>query len=254
MHKPKAAYVLNASQKQAVCQWIQELRMPNGYASNLSRCVNETRGNLVGMKSHDCHVFLQCLLPVAFRELPSSIWKPLTELSLFFKDLCSATLNVENLRTMEHNIPLILCKLERIFPPAFFDSMEHLPVHLAYEARVCGPVQYRWMYPFERNIGVFKRTVKNRAHVEGSICEAYLSKETSFFCSYYFESHVHSKRTTLGRNDDGGESSCPPTLSVFNRPGRGWGNTEKHFLTDMEKHAAHLHVLINCEELESYKT
>jgi len=51
---------------------------------------------------------------------------------------------------LEENIPIILCKLERIFPPGFFDSMEYLPVHLPYEAWLGGPVQYRWMYPFER--------------------------------------------------------------------------------------------------------
>jgi hypothetical protein len=37
-----------------------------------------------------------------------------------------------------------------IFPPLFFDSMEHLPIHLSFEAKVRGLVQYRWMYPFER--------------------------------------------------------------------------------------------------------
>nr|GEY44851.1 hypothetical protein [Tanacetum cinerariifolium] len=30
------------------------------------------------------------------------------------------------------------------------DHMEHLVVHLSYEARFGGPVQYRCMYPFER--------------------------------------------------------------------------------------------------------
>jgi hypothetical protein len=48
------------------------------------------------------------------------------------------------------NIIEIICKLEMIFPPSFFDSMEHLPIYLPYEAKVGGPVQYRWMYPFER--------------------------------------------------------------------------------------------------------
>jgi hypothetical protein len=28
--------------------------------------------------------------------------------------------------------------------------MEYLPIHLSFEAKVGGPVQYRWMYPFER--------------------------------------------------------------------------------------------------------
>ena len=51
---------------------------------------------------------------------------------------------------LERNIPIIICKLERIFPPGFFDSMEHLPIHLPYEAKIAGPVQYRWMYHFER--------------------------------------------------------------------------------------------------------
>jgi hypothetical protein len=48
------------------------------------------------------------------------------------------------------NIIEIICKLEMIFPPSFFDSMEHLPIYLPYEAKVGGPVQHRWMYPFKR--------------------------------------------------------------------------------------------------------
>ena len=54
------------------------------------------------------------------------------------------------MRRLENEIPVIICRLERILPPSFFDCMEHLPIHLPYEARIAGPVQYRWMYPFER--------------------------------------------------------------------------------------------------------
>ena len=38
--KPKASYMLTSMQRQDVCKWVQELKMPNGYASNLGRCVN----------------------------------------------------------------------------------------------------------------------------------------------------------------------------------------------------------------------
>jgi len=31
--------------------------------------------------------------------------------------------------------------LEKIFPPSFFYSMEHLSIHLPYEAKLGGPVQ-----------------------------------------------------------------------------------------------------------------
>jgi hypothetical protein len=148
--KPKATYSFTSEEAKLVCKWIKELKMPDGYASNLSRCVDVTKGKMTGMKSHDCHIFMECLLPIAFRSLPTEIWKPLTELSCFFKDLCCNTLKLEDLVRMEKNIPIIICKLERIFPPGFFDSMEHIPIHLPNEAILGGPVQYRWMYPFER--------------------------------------------------------------------------------------------------------
>ena len=106
---------------------------------------------LFGIKSHDCHVFMQRLIPIEFREmLPSAVWQALTELSLFFKALTSTMLKTEAMMRLESEIPIIICKLEWIFPPSFFYSMEHLSIHLAYEIRVAGLVQYQWMYPFER--------------------------------------------------------------------------------------------------------
>jgi hypothetical protein len=80
--------------------------------------------------------------------------------------------------------------------------MEHLPMHLLFEAKVRGLVQYRWMYPFKRlgithayllymtqNIHLIpcrylfnlKRKVKNKMHVKTSIYEAYIIEEISIF-------------------------------------------------------------------------
>ena len=68
------------------------------------------------MKSHDCHVFMQRLMPIAFRELlPANVWKAITELSLFFKSLTSTVITNEDMARLESDIPIILCKLERIF-------------------------------------------------------------------------------------------------------------------------------------------
>ncbi|XP_057999031.1 uncharacterized protein LOC131177881 [Hevea brasiliensis] len=148
---PKACYTLDKQSKAVLCEWLKNLIFPDGYVSNMGRCIDMRKLKLFGMKSHDCHVFMQRLLPIAFRELlPKNVWQPLTELSNFFRELTSTTLREEAMLQLNEEIPIILCKLERIFPPSFFDSMEHLPVHLAYEAWIAGPVQYRWMYPFER--------------------------------------------------------------------------------------------------------
>jgi hypothetical protein len=248
--KPRANYTLSFDEAKSVCRWVKELKMPDGYASNLARCADVDNGRMRGMKSHDCHVFLQSLLPIAFSSLPQHALNPLIELSQFFKNLCSATLRESDLIKMENDIPMILCKLERIFPPGFFDSMEHLVVHLAYEARLGGPVQYRWMYPFERFMGDSKRSVKNKAKVEGSICASYLHRETIHFCSHYFKDTLTGRS---GRNEPGSESFIHPlNLSVFNLSGRQAGAENVFFPGERVLKAAHVHVLINCTEVQPY--
>jgi hypothetical protein len=94
---------------------------------------------------------MQQLLPVALRgSLPNKVVRPLIELSAFFRGICSKTLTVEDLNRLENDIPIILCKLEKIFPPGFFTSMVHIVIHLVRECRLGGPVQFRYMYPWER--------------------------------------------------------------------------------------------------------
>jgi len=95
---------------------------------NLARWVDVVKGRIHGLKSHDCHVFMETLLPIVFSSLPMHVLNLLIKINHFFKDLCSATLNNESLTRMEQNIPIIICMLERIFPPGFFDSMKHLPI------------------------------------------------------------------------------------------------------------------------------
>ena len=107
--------------------------------------------SLHNLKSHDCHVFMQRLLPLAFKDLlPTNVWNVLTELSQFFRDLCSSKLHVDDIVHLKNNIVEILCKLERVFSLTFFNVMEHLPVHLPTKLKLGSPVQYRWMYDSER--------------------------------------------------------------------------------------------------------
>ena len=95
--------------------------------------------------------------------------------------------------------------------------------------------------------------IKNKARVEGSICEAYLCQETAHFCSYYFEPHVQSSRNRIGRNDVVGQDmTCEHTLSIFNKSDRYSGRYKSQYLNDRELAAAHLHILLNCEEVQPY--
>lgn len=140
---PAATYTLTPQEKHTFCMFLKQLKVPDGFSSNISHCVNIKEHKISGLKSHDCHVLLQRLLPLALRGLlPKSICEPLFELSLFFKILGAKTLRVDELEQIESQIAMTLCKLEMNFPPSFFDVMVHLPIHLALEAKIAGPVQY----------------------------------------------------------------------------------------------------------------
>ena len=65
---PKADFALDRPGKQKLCEWVKSLKFPDGYSSNLGRCVDFNKLRMFGMKSHDCHIFMQRLLPFALRE------------------------------------------------------------------------------------------------------------------------------------------------------------------------------------------
>ncbi|GLU12858.1 hypothetical protein SLE2022_295160 [Rubroshorea leprosula] len=209
---------------------------------------------LFGMKSHDCHVFMQRLLPIASRDfLIDEVWGPLTEISNFFRALTSPIIQVSNMEMWEEKIVETICKLEKVFPPAFFDSMEHLAIHLPYEAKVGGPVQFRWMYSFERKMHDLKKTVLNKNHVEASICESNILSEISFFCSHYFGSNIETRLNRQPRNIVGMSDDMDNCLSVFKHRGQALGGEMRmRALSPKELKAAELYVLLNCEEVNPW--
>ena len=65
------------------------------------------------MKTHDCHVFLERLLPHEVHDfLPKKVYDVLIEFSNFFKELCSKVLRVDDLDCLETQIAITLYKLE----------------------------------------------------------------------------------------------------------------------------------------------
>jgi len=66
MLKPKANCILTTEEAKLVFPWIKEFRMCDSYSSNLARCADAKKGRMCQMKSHDCHVFVECLLSIEF--------------------------------------------------------------------------------------------------------------------------------------------------------------------------------------------
>ncbi|XP_073026698.1 uncharacterized protein [Primulina eburnea] len=195
------------------------------------------------------------LITVVFKELlPRDVWEALTELSIFFADLTAQNVKQSDMIRLNEQIPIIMCKLEKIFPPSFFDSMEHLCIHIPYEARIMGLVQFRWMYPFERYLRKLKNTVRNKARVEGSICNAYLVKEAVIFCHHYFSDSTGSKtrKTRKAHESTYVDTNDSELLSIFLNRGKKIGATKSRWLTNEEYHAVSTYVLHNCNEIKPF--
>ncbi|CAH9080376.1 unnamed protein product [Cuscuta epithymum] len=252
---PKAPFVLSNKQREVLCSWVDSLKFPDGFASRLGRCVEMENLKVFGMKSHDCHIFMQRLLPIALREmLPACIWEAITEISLFFRELTRKTARVSVIEKLKDDIPIILCKLEKIFPPSFFDPTEHLPIHLPDEVLLGGPPQYRWMYRFENFLGsVLKKKIGNKARVEASIREGYLLSEMGTFASYYFPEEVTTKARGVPRFDDGFMINDDVPASIFAQKAKAIGASTRRYMDQNETNAVHSYVLQNCLEIDSFR-
>ena len=67
--KPRTSFVLEKNAQLLVYKWLKILCFPDRHASNISRLVNMEECRLYGMKSHDCHVFIQTLIILAYCDL-----------------------------------------------------------------------------------------------------------------------------------------------------------------------------------------
>ena len=126
------------------CKLLKSVKVLYDYSSNISRCVQLNERKIYGLKSHDYHVLMHQLLPLSIHGvLHKNVSGGIIELCNFFKQLYSKVLSTNQLQRLKNDIIITLCKLERLFPPSFFDIMMHLPMHLENEAKIVGPVQYR---------------------------------------------------------------------------------------------------------------
>jgi hypothetical protein len=185
----------------------------DGFAANLRRGANPSTGKVIGIKSHDFHIWIERLLLLMVRGfVPEHIWVMLVELSYFFRQLCAKELSRKVVADLEKRAPELVCKLEKIFPPSFFLSMQHFIVHLPYEARMGGPMQTHRCYPIERYLKTLRKKCENKARIVASIAEAFINEEVTNFTTTYYNGNLPSMHNPLPRyNDDENES----TLSLF---------------------------------------
>lgn len=205
MVKPRATYVLTEEEFEKFAKCIECLRTPSGYSSDLGKCIRKK--NFGGLKSHDYHVLMQQVLPLALRGL----MKPGPRMAVMrmckvFRRLCTAVYNPSDFPSLQADVAESMALLEIEFPPSFFDIMTHLPYHLPQELDLCGPVSARWMYPVERYMKVLKNHVRNLARPEACMAEGYLKDECIGFITEYLHGFEHTQRRVWDEDEEYGDA------------------------------------------------
>ncbi|BBG99454.1 hypothetical protein Prudu_009154, partial [Prunus dulcis] len=59
-----AFFSMKPNDKKEFLKFVSSVKFPDGYASNIARCVNVDGGKFTGLKSHDCH--FEMIFPPAF--------------------------------------------------------------------------------------------------------------------------------------------------------------------------------------------
>ena len=99
---PAAWYSMEKEERVAFCVFLKSIRFPYGYASNLTRCISADGSKVQGLKTHDCHILLQRILPTGLRGLVhKDIYEAVVELGKFFRELCSRKLKVDVVKRLK---------------------------------------------------------------------------------------------------------------------------------------------------------
>jgi hypothetical protein len=151
--RPLASYCLKPTERKEILRWLKKLKFTDRYASNTKWVVNINIGKLNDLKSHDYHIIIERLILVMFcGYFNADLWKIFAKLSHFYRQICSKQVSKVMKHKLEKKISVLVCKMEKISPPGWFNAMQHLLVHLPWEARVGGPTRFRLMYSLEREL------------------------------------------------------------------------------------------------------
>jgi hypothetical protein len=128
--------------------------------------------------------------------------------------------------------------------------MQHLLIHLSHEAKVGGPVQYRWLYPFERALKRLRHMVDNKARVEGCITEEFKYKGTAYFISVSFteEHNINAPTMRYHVHEDDPHSD----LSISKSRGMIVGVGRVYHLSEEDRNSALLYLYTNLDEMTHY--
>ena len=126
-----ASYALTKEEKEIFFECLLSMKVPSGFSSNIKGIINMPEKKFQNLKSHDCHVIMTQLLPVALRGLlPENVRLAIVKLCAFLNAISQKVIDPEIIPRLENDLVQCLVSFELVFPPSFFNIMTHILVHL----------------------------------------------------------------------------------------------------------------------------
>jgi len=115
---PPACFSLSPKELEQFFKCLLGIKVPSGYSGRIPRYLDPKKQCFSGMKSHDCHVMMTQILPVAMRGIMEKhVRDMLTDLCNFFDVISRKSITMTQLTRLQKEIVVILCELEIYFPP-----------------------------------------------------------------------------------------------------------------------------------------
>jgi hypothetical protein len=93
-----ASYTLSKEEKGSMFECLSSIKVPSGYSSNIKGILNTLEKKFTNLKSHDCHVLMTQLLPVALRGiLPENVRLTIVKLCAFLSAISQNVIDLDNL-------------------------------------------------------------------------------------------------------------------------------------------------------------
>ena len=93
-----ASYTLSKEEKESMLECLASIKVPSGFSSNIKGIINMLEKKFLNIKSHDCHVLMMQLLPVALRGiLPPNIRLATVKLCAFLNAISQKAIDLMDL-------------------------------------------------------------------------------------------------------------------------------------------------------------
>ena len=117
----RASYALTKQEKEIFFECLNSIKVPSGFSSNVKGIINMAQKKFQNLKSHDCHVIMTQLLPIALRGLlPDNVREAIVKLCAFLNAISQKVINPEDLPRLQNDVVECLVSFELVFPPSFF--------------------------------------------------------------------------------------------------------------------------------------